>query len=202
MYDGLVQDCSNSSTLAMELLQSSTKASVWWSGFIHTCIYLHIYTRFTYLLRKSSRLTFRFHNWKCILAYHLIIQLQPQIHHYNFINNIYPPPPPPPPPPHLSQRTTMSILLHHSVLMLVSVSSMDTMTCCLYATIPCFRRWMADRPREWMDITAPLAPAILRFHQWAHKATYFTLALCYPGVIDWPHERVVIAAGWINGLDY
>ena len=27
--DGLVQDCSNSSTLAMELLQSSTKPSVW-----------------------------------------------------------------------------------------------------------------------------------------------------------------------------
>ena len=28
--DGLVQDCSNSSTLAMELLQSSTKPSIWY----------------------------------------------------------------------------------------------------------------------------------------------------------------------------
>ena len=32
--DGLVQDCSNSSALAMELLQSDTKSSISWHQFL------------------------------------------------------------------------------------------------------------------------------------------------------------------------
>ena len=46
----------------------------------------------SHILRKSWRITFRSYNWKCILAYHVIIQLQPKIHNYNFINKIYFPP--------------------------------------------------------------------------------------------------------------
>ena len=30
LYDGIAQDCSNSSALAMELLQSCIKPSIWW----------------------------------------------------------------------------------------------------------------------------------------------------------------------------
>ena len=33
-FDGLVQDCSNSIGNALELLQSCTKPSIWWNGFI------------------------------------------------------------------------------------------------------------------------------------------------------------------------
>ena len=37
IFDGLVHDCSNSSALAMELLQSCTKPSICWS-YIHFCV--------------------------------------------------------------------------------------------------------------------------------------------------------------------
>ena len=48
-FDGLVQDCSNSSALAMELLQSCTKASIWYQQYfsmVHKpppCLISHCY---------------------------------------------------------------------------------------------------------------------------------------------------------------
>ena len=49
--DGLVQDCSNSSALAMELLQSCTKPSMYGFGWItwnHRIIFFFLRGKFTY----------------------------------------------------------------------------------------------------------------------------------------------------------
>ena len=41
--DGLVQDCSNSSVLAMELVQSCTKPSVWFLEDCHSKVYVNVF---------------------------------------------------------------------------------------------------------------------------------------------------------------
>ena len=44
-FDGLVQDCSNSSALAMELLQSCAKPSTWWRHDVETLSALLIFVK-------------------------------------------------------------------------------------------------------------------------------------------------------------
>ena len=65
--DGLVQDCSNSSALAMELLQSCTKPSVW-NQSVRTIVWrAMIYTNHMIMLKKYTASLLIMYIWMFVL---------------------------------------------------------------------------------------------------------------------------------------